>query len=339
MDLHVPRLREQIKNFEGVRVLVLGDVMLDYYWHGRVERISPEAPVPVVEVERTEAMPGGAANVALNLRALGAEVALAGLCGRDENGERLQGLLRDNSIRDYLLPAEGRPTTTKIRIMGNGVQMLRLDREETAEPNNALAETILAHVRHILENGAWQAVVLQDYDKGFLSAPLIRRTVQYCREQGLPLIADPKKRHFWDYNGVALFKPNLKELLEAFSRSQCPRPDDTDIQRLLMELRRRMPHGFTMLTLGAQGLWLASDKGVSRYPARERHVRDVSGAGDTVAAVAALCIATGVEPETMAVLCNLAGGRVCEEPGVAVISRPLLEMELDMYSLFLQEKP
>lgn len=313
--------------------------MLDHYWHGRVERISPEAPVPVVEVERTEVMPGGAANVALNLRALGAEVALAGLCGRDENGERLQALLRDQGIWDYLIPAEDRPTTTKIRIMGNGVQMLRLDREETAEPNTALAETVLAHVKHILESSSWQAVVLQDYDKGFLSAPLIQQTVYYCSKRGIPLIADPKKRHFWDYGGVTLFKPNLRELVEAFSGSFGPRPGDNVIEHLLAELRRRMPHRLTMLTLGARGLWLASDEGISRYPARERHVRDVSGAGDTVAAVAALCMAAGVEPETMAVLCNLAGGRVCEEPGVAVISRPLLETELERYSLILPHNP
>lgn len=336
MSDQLSRLKEQIKDFEGIRVLVMGDVMLDYYWHGRVERISPEAPVPVVEVERTEAMPGGAANVALNLRALGAEVALAGLCGRDENGEKLQELLKLHGIRDHLIPAEERPTTTKIRIMGNGVQMLRLDREETAEPDAELSETISAHIRRLLEMGSWQAVVLQDYDKGFLSALLIRNTVKFCREHDIPVIADPKKRHFWDYQDVTVFKPNLKELLDAFSKAHTPRPADSQIQALLMEMRHRMPHQLTMLTLGARGLWLATDQGFAQFPARARHVRDVSGAGDTVAAVAALCIAAGIDAESMAVLCNLAGGRVCEEPGVAVISLPWLEQELELYSLALQ---
>lgn len=330
------RLKECLNKFEGIKVLVAGDVMLDQYWHGRVERISPEAPVPVVEVERTEAMPGGAANVALNLRAMGAEVALAGLCGRDEHGEQLQQLLRDHGIRDHLIPAEGRPTTTKIRIMGNGVQMLRLDREETAGPDASLSETILPHVMRVLETGAWQAVVLQDYDKGFLSVPLIQKTVHYCREKEISLIADPKKRHFWDYRHVTLFKPNWKELLEAFSRSLSPRPTDYEVEELLVQMRHRMPHGLTMLTLGARGIWLVSDTGISRFPARERHVRDVSGAGDTVAAVAALCLAAGLEAEAMAVLCNLAGGRVCEEPGVAVCTRAMLEQELELSSLALQ---
>lgn len=332
MTVLVNRLKEEIGKFEGVRIFVIGDVMLDHYWHGRVERISPEAPVPVVEVERTEAMPGGAANVALNLRSLGADVALAGLRGRDENGEKLQELLRSHGIRDYLMPVEGRPTTTKIRVMGNGVQMLRLDREETTEPDADLAETILAHVRRILESGSWQAVVLQDYDKGFLSTLLIDNIVKFCQEQGIPIIADPKKRHFWEYREVAVFKPNLKELLDAFSKTYAPLPSDSEIQALLMELRRRMPHGLTMLTLGARGLWLATDQGILQFPARARHVRDVSGAGDTVAAVAALCTAAGIDAESMAVLCNLAGGRVCEEPGVAVISLPMLEQELELYS-------
>lgn len=317
-----------LESFRQVRALVVGDVMLDYYWYGRVQRISPEAPVPVVEVTGSASMPGGAANVALNIRSLNATVDLTGLCGQDEAGATLQNLLSQHGIGNKLLTVQARPTTTKTRIMGNHVQMLRLDREVNAEAEPPLAARIQSHVETILDSASYNVVVMQDYDKGVLHSALINYVVKHCAERGIPVVADPKRRHFWDFSGVTLFKPNLRELEEALQGSiSNPPKEEEDLKRLLFLCRQRMPHHFTMLTLGAKGLWLAWEEGLLKIPARERHVRDVSGAGDTVAAVAALCLAACLPPQTMAVLSNLAGGRVCEEPGVTAITPDMLRNE------------
>lgn len=301
--------------------------MLDNYWYGSVERISPEAPVPVVEVTGSASMPGGAANVALNLRSLNAVVDLTGLCGLDEAGATLQNLLSQHGIGNKLLPVPDRPTTTKTRIMGNQVQMLRLDREVNTEADPQLAELFQGHVEEIMDSASYDVVIMQDYDKGALHSALITSVIKHCAERGIPVVADPKRRHFWDFAEVTLFKPNLRELEDALQTSISKQLKEEDVERLLSLCRQRMPHHFTMLTLGARGLWLSWEEGLLKVPARERHVRDVSGAGDTVAAVAALCLAVGLPPQIMAVLSNLAGGRVCEEPGVTAITPEMLRSE------------
>lgn len=316
-----------LESFRKVRALVVGDVMLDNYWYGRVQRISPEAPVPVVEVTGSASMPGGAANVALNLRSLNAVVDLTGLCGQDEAGATLQNLLSHHGIGNKLLTVPDRPTTTKTRIMGNQVQMLRLDREVNTEAEPHLAARFQDHVEIIMNSASYDVVIMEDYDKGALHSALIASVVRYCRERGIPVVADPKRRHFWDFAGVTLFKPNLRELEDALQTSVSNPLKEEDVERSISLCRQRMPHHFTMLTLGARGLWLSWEEGLLKIPSRERHVRDVSGAGDTVAAVAALCLAVGLPPQVMAVLSNLAGGRVCEEPGVTAITPDMLRRE------------
>ncbi|MCX7649037.1 MAG: bifunctional ADP-heptose synthase [Flavobacteriales bacterium] len=326
MSAHTAELREIIKKFEGIQVLVLGDVMLDEYWHGAVHRISPEAPVPVVEVDRFEVMPGGAANVALNLRALGAEVGLAGLCGVDAPASQLRQLVADKGIKDFLMPVRDRPTTTKTRIMGNGVQILRLDRENNQPASEELKENILGHVRTVLRALPWQAFIFQDYDKGFLFTEVIQWVINFAIENEIPVVADPKRRNFWCYENVTLFKPNLRELAEALGHSANGLEGQARLLEGVRFLHQKMPHTFTLVTAGARGVYLRMGQDFMHFPARPRYVRDVSGAGDTVAAVAALGLATGAPPEAVAVLCNMAGGRVCEAPGVSVITaQDLLE--------------
>jgi len=307
--------------------------MLDQYVHGSVRRISPEAPVPVVEVSSFQMMPGGAANVALNLKSMEAEVALVGICGKDKEGQILKKLLYEKQIRDFLLMDMARPTTMKTRIMGNNVQMLRMDRENNEELTQEWTETAKTHLRTILEGHSWQIVVLQDYDKGFLNNIIIRFIIDYCKKHKIPVVADPKRRHYWDYADVNIFKPNFKELLTAFGMTdQKINPIGTEVEKLLIQQRLRMPHDITLLTLGDKGLWISTDDHAHIEPTKPRYVSDVSGAGDTVAALAALCLAVKADILDLAILCNLGGGRVCEQSGVSVITPESLIQEIEEYA-------
>lgn len=315
--------------FRNLRVMVIGDVMVDAYILGKVERISPEAPVPVVLVEHKINRLGGAANVALNLKSLGAEAVLCSVIGQDQKGAEFRQLLAEASIQgESVVSSNERITTAKFRVISNKAQMLRVDEEITADLTPADQSLMLGKIRGILEKSTIHAIILQDYNKGVLTADLIHEVIKMAGSHHIPVAVDPKRKNFLQYKGAALFKPNLKELREGLGRDI--RVDDRksleDAASFL-----HLEHGISdvLVTLSEQGVFISrretGGKIVKHYiPAHMRNISDVSGAGDTVISIAALGLASDLGPAELASLANLAGGLVCEEAGVVPVDRDKL---------------
>lgn len=321
-------MKEIIEQFKGLKVLVVGDVMIDAYLFGYVERISPEAPVPVLAVERKEYRLGGAANVALNLVALGAVPILCSVIGEDTEGTELITLLEKAHIRSSgIIRSGSRLTTTKTRVMAQGHQMIRIDNEQV-QPINGEDTSLLSNriVNELLPNA--DVVLFEDYDKGVITPALIEQVVHKSIQLGKKVVVDPKKRNFLSYKGVDLFKPNLKELKEGFKRDADP-SDQLEFEAAILELMVNMELKNIMVTLSERGVMICDGKQFHYVPAHLRKISDVSGAGDTVIAVASLCVALGIKNEDLAALSNLAGGLVCEEVGVVPIDRNLLIEEAE----------
>ncbi|RYD83005.1 MAG: D-glycero-beta-D-manno-heptose-7-phosphate kinase [Sphingobacteriales bacterium] len=314
--------------FAETKVLVIGDVMLDSYWWGKVERISPEAPVPVVNVSKREYRLGGAANVALNLRKLGAQPTVCAVVGKDVEGDVLVNLLGAEGISaDGIIYTENRPTTVKTRVIGNKNQLLRIDAEECdllpEEENFKLTERI----KSLLENT--DLVLFEDYDKGVICEKLIQEIVQAAREKNIPVVVDPKKRNFLHYKNVTLFKPNLRELADGLKLDIDSQSSITEIEEATKILLQRLQSDMAMITLSERGVYIADEKNAFLLPAHVRNIYDVSGAGDTVISVAALALQAGANTQTIAALANLAGGLVCEKLGVVPIDAGELYTEAE----------
>ncbi len=315
-----------LESFSRTKVLVIGDVMLDTYLYGQTNRISPEAPVPVVEITREEHHPGGAANVAINLISLGAKVTLCGLVGDDHEGRVLREQLEEAGVAcHYLAKNKHRPTTHKNRIVSRNQQMLRFDREQKDELSGIEATQLQQAVLTAIAEQP-QVVVLQDYNKGVLFADMIAAIMLECRKRKIPVAVDPKKHNFFAYQGASLFKPNLKEIREALTTNIDPRQPET-LRVAAQELLQQLGAKQVMITLSEHGVFVADDKECIKTNAHIRNIADVSGAGDTVIAVAALCLGNHVSLGESAHLANLAGGLVCEKPGVAAISKDELLAE------------
>lgn len=304
----------------GLRVLVIGDLMLDRYVWGRVTRISPEAPVPVVDVERVESRPGGAANVALNVAAMGAQVAVCGVIGDDDHGRTLlRHLQKDGFDTSLVRSLPDRITTEKTRVIGNQQQVLRVDHEVRSQIPDAFAKELAAAI--VPQVADFDAVIFEDYDKGLLSPALIAAVIAEADSHGVPTIVDPKYRNFLAYTNVTLFKPNMKELNEALGIRLSNR-DLPGIRAAVQDLRTRMPHDMTLITLSENGVVAIDKDGEAHHlPAHVRKIADVSGAGDTVVALMALALAADLPLVHAAALANLGGGLVCEEVGVVPIDR------------------
>ena len=319
---------QQLENHE---ILILGDVMIDRYLTGSVNRISPEAPVPVVLHQATEDRLGGAANVALNIRALGSTPVLCSVIGRDEAGNQLKNkILRENNIDgEGLVFSETRCTTVKTRILGNNQQMLRIDSEDTYNLSATEEESMLTKIRELLAARPIRAIILQDYNKGVLTPGLIEAVIAEAKKAGILTAVDPKKANFFAYRGVDLFKPNLKEI-----RDSAPfqvQPDLESLRQAASFLNERLENRLTMITLSEKGLFLDNAKEARVYPTVPRNIADVSGAGDTVISIATLALVAGLPMETIATLSNLAGGQVCEFPGVVPVNRDILAAELKQW--------
>lgn len=308
-----------LERASGSIALVVGDVMLDAYLWGRVERISPEAPVPVVQVTERSARLGGAANVALNLKALGAEPVVVSVCGEDDAAATLLHRMEVQGLRsDGLLRSPLRRTTVKTRVISGHQHIVRVDEEQEDELAPADEERLLLQVRRVLEQDRPVVVVLEDYDKGVLTERVIAGIVQAAHEAGVPVVVDPKKRNFFAYRGVDLFKPNLKELREGLKTEVDP-ADPASVRRAVAALEDRLGNKSSLITLSEHGMHMHHGQEEHRIPAHRRTIADVSGAGDTVIAVAALALAQGLAPKAVAQLANLAGGLVCEEVGVVPV--------------------
>jgi rfaE bifunctional protein kinase chain/domain len=306
--------------FRDSAVLVLGDLMLDHYVYGRAERISPEAPVPVLDWEREEWRLGGAANVALNLKTLGAEPVLIGMLGDDEPADRLRAMLAGHGIAEARTPKDpGRPTTVKTRFFGKNQQLLRLDRESVDDHPTAVGAELFAHVENALSERRIGAVVIQDYDKGTLTPALIAAVCTLAAERGVPVAVDPKKKNFGAYRQVDLFKPNLKEIGQALGREI--RPELAHLKRADAELRQTLCYRKTVITLGENGLYWSDESGNSGLlPANRLSVVDVCGAGDSVVSVLSAGMAVQMPFGEAVRLANLAGGVACTRKGVAPVA-------------------
>lgn len=314
--LEEDRALEILREMEGVRALVVGDLMLDEYISGTVERISPEAPVPVVRVEGDDWAVGGAANVAANVAALGAATEVVGVVGADPAGDRLRGKLEDLGARTSgVLQMPGRPTTVKTRVLARRQQVVRFDREDDTDVAPEMARALVAAIER--EAPGCQVLVMEDYNKGVLVPEVISAVVGAGRRHGIPTVVDPKRLRFFDYRGVTVFKPNAKELADALGEHLAP-----EDPAWMARVRRRLECGTLLLTLGERGVALSSaDEGYLRVPTVARGVYDVSGAGDTVVSVVAVALAAGATPVEASILANHAAAVEVGKPGVATVSR------------------
>lgn len=317
--------------FEGMQnlhVVVVGDVMLDNYWWGDVDRISPEAPVPIVTLKRREGRLGGAANVALNCRTLGARVTLASVIGNDHEGAILQQLATDAGIGTELLMSSSlRPTTTKTRVLSRNQQMLRLDDEVSDDLYTEEEHAFIDKLLRFLQIEKPQVLIFEDYNKGVLKENVIRHISQHCKELGMITAVDPKKKNFLSYNDVTIFKPNLKEVREGLNIA-LDQVTQAELDAADATLRNLLHHQVTFITLSEKGVYVNDADATAIIPSHIRNIADVSGAGDTVIATAALVYALTQDARLMAEISNLAGGLVCEQVGVVPIERVLLEAEV-----------
>lgn len=307
-----------LEAFRDKNVLVLGDLMIDAYVHGQVHRISPEAPVPVLLSNKKENRLGGAANVALNLKKLQANVHLCGLIGDDAHGHLAQDLLQKEGLSTSGIFVEAsRKTTTKTRVLENGKHLLRIDEEDLYEIGHQTEQKILQFLTETLPQT--DVLILQDYNKGLFGENIIQKSIQYAHKYGTKVAVDPKLKNFLQFKQVDLFKPNLKELKEGL---QWKKSLDkiSDIQEAIWALHNKIKAKKIMVTLSEKGILIFENEQFFHLPAHPRNIVDVSGAGDAVISVAALLLALGCSAKEMARLSNLAGGLVCEKVGVAPIS-------------------
>ena len=315
------------KNFNNLKVLIIGDVMIDSYYYGDVNRISPEAPVPIVSVNRKDNRLGGAANVALNIKALGAVPILCAVVGNDTAADKFNELLiKENLSTAGILKSDQRITTVKTRIIGNKHQVLRVDSEDdtliSSDENKKLTTTITT----LIDTESIDVVIFQDYDKGVISKELIENVIGLCNEKNIPTAVDPKKRNFKNYTNATLFKPNLKELNEGLNIDINP-AKSKEVEDAIDRLNEAQNNSINFITLSEYGVFIKDKTVKKQIPAHIRSIADVSGAGDTVISVASLCLALKQPINMIAEIANLSGGLVCESVGVVPIDKDQLLSE------------
>jgi len=313
--------KDLFDKFNGLRILVIGDVMLDAYVMGKVNRISPEAPVPIVSLENEDARIGGAGNVALNLLALGANPIICGVIGEDTSGDKLLNLFEKNGIStDGLVKSMARKTTVKTRVISNKQQLLRIDSESTFPLLESEEIKLNNTIQDIINQGV-DGIIFEDYNKGVLTDSVIQNTIKIAKEKDIPTAVDPKKENFLSYKGVSLFKPNLKELKEGLNLNFDFNSNKELFEKGIELLEEKLQNEISFITLSEYGVFIKNQTEKYYVPAHMRSISDVSGAGDTVIAVATLCLISGASTKQIAEISNLAGGLVCEKSGVVSISK------------------
>ena len=318
---------ELINGFSRLKVLIIGDLMIDSYTWGRVSRISPEAPVPVVNVIRRESRLGGAGNVVLNIASLGATAVICSVIGDDAPGRELQKIILDSNLStEGLIVEPGRMTTVKERIIAGSQQVVRVDSETESSISSSSQKALLAHIKDSISDV--DVIIFEDYDKGVLNDSLIQAVISMAKENNIPTVVDPKRKNFFAYKGATLFKPNLHELRDGLGLM----PMDFDVDHLAETVRKfKVSQEFTgvFVTLSERGVYIDFENDQQLIPAHIRQISDVSGAGDTVISIAACVLALGGSTEQIASLANLGGGLVCESLGVVPINLALLSKEAD----------
>ncbi len=326
--ISVNDIQSLFTSFTTTKIGVVGDIMLDTYWWGVVDRISPEAPVPIVSLQRKETRVGGAANVALNLRALGAPTTLFSVIGKDAEGTELASLLNKEGINtSYIHESETRVTTNKVRIMGRNQQMMRLDHEHTNDITAEQEVALLAGFYKYVETEKPSLIILEDYNKGVLTPNIITSVIDYCNEKGIPTAVDPKQKNFLAYKNCTLFKPNLKEVKEGLKITI----GDITVQnmnKVHTALNESLQNAISFITLSEHGVYFSDGEAQKLIPTHIRNISDVSGAGDTVIAVASLVYASSKNMLLAAEISNIAGGMVCELVGTAPINKNDLAAEV-----------
>jgi len=315
------------ESFSFLKIGVIGDVMLDTYWWGKVERISPEAPVPVVAVSNKEQRIGGAGNVAINVASLGASVSIISVTGNDDEGSQLITLLNQNNINtDYIYKSEDRITTNKIRIISRNQHMMRLDAEVTTSLNSSEEEKLITAFLKYANKEKPQLIILEDYNKGVLTEKGINEIISICKQHNILTAVDPKRKNFFAYQGVDIFKPNLHEVKESLNILG-NRISEEILQDMHKHLKEKLDHAISFITLSEKGVYYESENEKAFIPTHIRSIADVSGAGDTVIAVASVVYAASKNIRLMAEMANIAGGLVCEEVGTVAINKNKLLAE------------
>ncbi|MGB1120675.1 MAG: D-glycero-beta-D-manno-heptose-7-phosphate kinase [Saprospiraceae bacterium] len=318
---------EIFEAFKQLKVLVIGDVMIDRYLVGKVERISPEAPVPIVNLERQDNRLGGAANVALNLKALGATPFLCSVIGMDKAATTFQQLMKEEGLpNEGILEEESRITTVKTRVLAKNQQLLRFDSEMTTSINETVTQRFIQHIQTLIDTQKIDVVLFQDYNKGVLVPQLITKMIDFCNRKNIPTAVDPKRENFFTYKNITLFKPNLKEVSDALDYTINPN-EQRDLEKAAKAINARLNNAFTLITLSEKGMYLDNHEERVIIPTQPRHIADVCGAGDTVISVAALGLALGISMKLTCQLANLAGGIVCESVGVVPVNMAKLMQE------------
>lgn len=311
-----------------LHVVVVGDVMLDNYRWGDVERISPEAPVPVVSIRKAESRLGGAANVAVNCKALGARVSVASVIGNDDDGKTMIRLLQEQDIEtDLVQQSDARITTTKTRILSRNQQMIRFDSEMKEELNTRDEHAFIDATLRYLQIQKPQVLIFEDYNKGLLKENVIEKITKHCKALGIVIAVDPKLHNFFAYKQADIFKPNLKEVREAL-HIPLEQVNEETLAEVHKALQEKLQHRISFITLSEKGVYYHDEHGGNIVPSHRRNIADVSGAGDTVIAVAAMVFALTGDVEKMACWSNIAGGLVCEEVGVVPIDKEKLLQEI-----------
>ncbi len=314
------KIISKIEQFKNKSVLIIGDIMIDSYLWGNVERISPEAPVPIVScVEREERL-GGAANVALNIQALGATPYLCSVVGNDEKAEAVFNLLKNAKMSPSgIVIDKNRRTTVKFRVISQGQHLLRVDEESTDNLGSTVEKLFIKNIKTNIEENKIDIIIFEDYDKGVITEQVIKEVVSFAKNKNISTLVDPKKRNFDLYRGITLFKPNFKEFTEGLNLNI----EKRDLGGLLKAGKKHLEktgNSNLMITLSEVGICILSKEMCYHVDAERRDIVDVSGAGDTVISVAALAMSTNMDFADVAVISNLAGGLVCEKTGVVPVN-------------------
>lgn len=326
-------LKKIFNKFKNNNILIIGDIMLDSYLIGKVERISPEAPVPVVDIEIKENKLGGAANVALNIKELGANPIICSVVGKDSNALELFKLLKENNLKNkFIVKSESRKTTCKTRVIGNNFQLIRIDEETKIELNSDIYSALKENIAMAIAENQINAIIFQDYDKGVINSQLINYITEVSKKRNIPLFIDPKLKNFAYYGKSKIFKPNFNELKRGLNIETLKIEKWVEaipfIEKLIFE--KNIDIFYT--TLGDNGIlvsYMDNEEFIHKHiQGEKRSVADVSGAGDTVISVATLLTINGVEKNEVARIANIAGGLVCEKSGVVPINSDWLLSEI-----------